>query len=91
MFIGEQQPLERWEFCIQTMQRFMGFGLAVLLQNHAENFNRDVEVVSLTILFPSRARAPSMGPSMGLELLRNWKLYINFSHQEIILIILTRT
>lgn len=79
--------MERWEFCIQTMQRFMGFGLAVLLQNHAENFNRDVEVVSLTILFPSRARAPSM----GLELLRNWKLYINFSHQEIILIILTRT
>lgn len=46
MFIGEQQPLERWEFCIQTMQKFMGFGLAVLLQNHAENFNRDVEVVS---------------------------------------------
>lgn len=79
--------MERWEFCIQTMQRFMGFGLAVLLQNHAENFNRDVEVVSFTILFPSRARASSM----GLELLTNWKLYINFSHQEIILIILIRS
>lgn len=52
MLTGEQQPLERWEFCIQTMQKFMGFGLAVLLQNHAENFNRDVEVVSLTIRFP---------------------------------------
>ncbi|KAG8293351.1 hypothetical protein J6590_018760 [Homalodisca vitripennis] len=42
--LGEQQPLQRWEMCIKTMQKFMGFGLAVLLQNHAEDFGRDVKV-----------------------------------------------
>ncbi|XP_054286283.1 endothelin-converting enzyme 2-like [Macrosteles quadrilineatus] len=42
---GEHQQLPRWEMCIKTMQKFMGFGLAVLLQNHAEDFQKDTLVV----------------------------------------------
>uniref|UniRef100_A0A1B6L0T8 Endothelin-converting enzyme 1 n=1 Tax=Graphocephala atropunctata TaxID=36148 RepID=A0A1B6L0T8_9HEMI len=44
--LGEEQPLQRWEMCIKTMQKFLGFGLSVLLQNHAEDFDKDAKVVN---------------------------------------------
>lgn len=33
---GANEPLQRWEMCIETLQRFMGFGLAAL-QHEAMN------------------------------------------------------
>lgn len=42
---GECEPVQRWEFCIETMQRFMGFGLAVLVENGSRNTDQSVRIV----------------------------------------------
>ncbi|PSN48713.1 hypothetical protein C0J52_08789 [Blattella germanica] len=37
---GATAPLQRWEMCVNTLQRFMGFGLAVLQQQAMEKTER---------------------------------------------------
>ncbi|KAL1137607.1 hypothetical protein AAG570_009303 [Ranatra chinensis] len=42
---GFREPMPRWEVCIETLQKFMGFGLEALIENsHREN-DRKCKVV----------------------------------------------
>lgn len=46
---GANEPLQRWEMCVETLQRFMGFAVAVL-QHQAMNeadINAATNVVSV--------------------------------------------
>lgn len=46
---GANEPLQRWEMCVETLQRFMGFALAAL-QHQAMNeadINAATNVVSV--------------------------------------------
>uniref|UniRef100_A0A8D8LX74 Endothelin-converting enzyme 1 n=1 Tax=Cacopsylla melanoneura TaxID=428564 RepID=A0A8D8LX74_9HEMI len=52
---GEVQPLPRWEFCVDTLHKYMGHGVTALIQRHspAPNLNpieRVFQAVKKTIL-----------------------------------------
>jgi hypothetical protein len=52
MFIsGANEPLQRWEMCVETVQRFMGFALASMqdLTLDETSKNAAMNVVSLTV------------------------------------------
>ncbi|CAH0384451.1 unnamed protein product [Bemisia tabaci] len=45
---GEEKIPERWEFCIETTEKFMSFGLSVLLENSTEDKDLKTKVVTDT-------------------------------------------
>jgi hypothetical protein len=46
---GASEPLQRWEMCIETLQRFMGFALATMQDQAMEETDRNAatNVVSM--------------------------------------------
>jgi hypothetical protein len=52
MFIsGANEPLQRWEMCVETLQRFMGFAVASMqdLALDESNKNAATNVVSVMV------------------------------------------
>ena len=52
MFIsGATEPLQRWEMCVETLQRFMGFALASIqdLALDESGKNAAINVVSVMV------------------------------------------
>jgi hypothetical protein len=46
---GANEPLQRWEMCIETLQRFMGFALATIQDQAMDETDRNaaINVVSM--------------------------------------------
>ncbi|XP_075237037.1 endothelin-converting enzyme homolog [Lycorma delicatula] len=43
---GEEEPVERWEMCVTTLQKFISFGLAAMLQRNSKTFDNEYKVVN---------------------------------------------
>jgi hypothetical protein len=52
MFVsGTTEPLQRWEMCVETLQRFMGFALASMQDLALDEFSKNAatDVVSVMV------------------------------------------
>ncbi|XKL65303.1 hypothetical protein PGB90_008723 [Kerria lacca] len=45
-FLDQNEPIPRWEFCISTLQKFVGFGLMAMFENQVEDMESIIFVVS---------------------------------------------
>ncbi|XP_049808638.1 endothelin-converting enzyme homolog [Schistocerca nitens] len=50
---GVQEPVERWEMCVETVEKFMSFGLATMVENTFHEDERELEKTEVSKMFDS--------------------------------------
>lgn len=48
---GVQEPVERWEMCVETVEKFMSFGLATMVENTFPEDVRELEKAEVSKMF----------------------------------------
>jgi hypothetical protein len=66
MFIsGANEPLQRWEMCVETLQRFMGFALASMQDLAVDETSKNAATNVVSVMVNGICSGNNAGSSFG--------------------------
>lgn len=72
---GANEPLQRWEMCIETLQRFMGFALATMQDQAMDETDRHAAINVVSMVMNSLGSLSGVVVAVVLEMYKVLCLY----------------